>query len=373
MSGANLLWLCFGGACLVGVTFLPARVVRFSGSLCAGLLVLCLLRFALGLPLAAVLALVTAGLTFAYAPSLVLRRVTFLLPALLLLVFATTLLMFAAPGNPFANERQLSPAIEQALRARYGVPRSGSEFFVIYMRRLLVDGTLGPSLKVLGRSVEDLLAPALPVSFSLGLLALLLALFLGVSLGFRAGLKPNAWWDHTSMGFSLIGISLPSFVIGTLLCIVFGLRLGWLPVAGWGSYRHLLLPAITLALPNAAVIARLSRSGMLEVMQQDFVRAARAKGLPESRVIGRHALKGAILPVVSYLGPAGAAVMTGSFVVEVLFSVPGMGQWFVKGAINRDYSVVLGTAIVYFALIIFFNLLVDLAYAWLDPRVRERR
>ncbi len=372
MNGLNLLSLLFGGACLVGVTFVPTRVVRVLGALCSGLLVLALSRFVVGLPLAVVLSAVAAALAFVYAPTLVLRRVTFLLPALLLLVFATTLLMFAAPGNPFANERQVTPAVEQALRERYGVPRSGSAFFAIYMRRLLLDGTLGPSIKVLGRSVEDLLAPALPVSFSLGMLALLLALVFGVALGFRAGLKPNALWDHASMGVSLIGISLPSFVIGTLLCIVFALRLGWLPVAGWGSYQHLILPAVTLALPNAAVIARLSRSGMIEVMQQDFVRAARAKGLPESRVIGRHALKGAILPVVSYMGPAGAAVMTGSFVVEVLFSVPGMGQWFVKGAINRDYSVVLGTAIVYFALIIFFNLLVDLAYAWLDPRVRER-
>jgi oligopeptide transport system permease protein len=154
---------------------------------------------------------------------------------------------------------------------------------------------------------------------------------------------------------------------------VFSLWLGWLPVAGWGSYRHLVMPAIALSLPSAAVIARLSRSGIIEVMQQDFVRTARAKGLPESWVIGRHALRGAIIPVVSYLGPAAAAIMTGSFVVEVLFAIPGMGQWFVKGAINRDYSVVLGTAIVYFGLVIVFNLLVDLAYAWLDPRVRQER
>jgi oligopeptide transport system permease protein len=372
MSAVNWLCLLLGGVSLVGITFVPARAVRVLGALFAALLLLSLSRFILGLRVALVLAVAGSVLAYAYAPILVLRRITFLLPALLLLIFATTLLMFEAPGNPFANERQVSPQVEQALRERYGVPRSGSEFFVIYMRRLLVDGTLGPSIKVQGRSVEALLAPALPVSFSLGMLALLLALALGVTLGFRAGLKPNALWDHVSMGVSLLGISLPSFVVGTLLCIAFALRLGWLPVAGWGSYQHLVLPAVTLALPNAAVIARLARSGMLEVMQQDFVRAARAKGLPESRVIGRHALKGAILPVVSYLGPAGAAVMTGSFVVEVLFSVPGMGQWFVKGAINRDYSVVLGTAIVYFALITLFNLLVDLAYAWLDPRVRER-
>jgi oligopeptide transport system permease protein len=186
-----------------------------------------------------------------------------------------------------------------------------------------------------------------------------------------AGLKRNSVADYGSMALVLIGISLPSFVIGAGLQIVLALWLRWLPVAGWGSYRHLLMPAFALSLPSAAVIARLARSGIIEVMQQDFVRTARAKGLPESWVIFRHALRGAIIPVVSYLGPAAAAVMTGSFVVEVLFAIPGMGQWFVKGAINRDYSVVLGTAIVYFGLVIAFNLVVDLAYAWLDPRIRE--
>jgi len=163
---------------------------------------------------------------------------------------------------------------------------------------------------------------------------------------------------------------LPNFVLGSAAMIVFALWLHWLPVAGWGSLRHVVMPAIALALPNAAIIARLARSGMIEVLEQDYIRTARAKGLPESWVVVRHALRGTLMPVVSFLGPAAAATMTGSFVVEVLFAVPGMGQWFVKGAINRDYSVVLGTAIVYFGLVILFNLLVDLAYAWLDPRLR---
>jgi oligopeptide transport system permease protein len=173
------------------------------------------------------------------------------------------------------------------------------------------------------------------------------------------------------MALALVGISLPNFVIGALLMIVFALRLGWLPVAGWGSYGHLVMPAVTLALPYAAYIARLARGGTIEVMQQDFIRTARAKGLPERVVVVGHALRGALLPVVSFLGPAAAGIMTGSFVVETLFGVPGMGQWFVKGAINRDYSVVLGTALVYFGLITLFNLAVDLALAWLDPRVRD--
>jgi oligopeptide transport system permease protein len=206
---------------------------------------------------------------------------------------------------------------------------------------------------------------------TLGLLALVIATALGLFLGIRAGLKPNSWADYSSMGLAMVGISLPNFVIGAALLIVFSLSFEWLPVAGWGTYGHLLLPSITLALPYAAYIARLARGGTIEVMQQDFVRTARAKGLSEREVVLKHALKGAILPVVSFLGPAAAGIFTGSFVVETLFGVPGMGQWFVKAAIGRDYSVVLGAAVIYFSLITVFNLLVDFAYAWLDPRVKQ--
>ena len=372
MSLLSALMLLLGLAVLAGTSFLPNRVARGLGALLFAAALAVVLRFALGVGAALAVAALLGAAAFRWAPIVVLRRVTFLVPALVVLMFATTLLMCAAPGNPFANERVATPQVEAALREKYGVPASGAEFFAVYMRRLVVEGTLGPSIKVQGRSVESLLAPAFPVSLSLGLLALLLAVGIGLAFGLRAGLKPNALGDHASMGLSLIGISLPNFVIGAAFMIVFSLWLGWLPVAGWSSYAHLVMPALTLALPNAAIIARLARSGMIEVMQQDFVRAARAKGLPESLVIGRHALPGALLPVVSYLGPAAATIMTGSFVVEVLFSVPGMGQWFVKGAINRDYSVVLGTALIYFGLITSFNLVVDLAYAWLDPRVRSR-
>jgi oligopeptide transport system permease protein len=329
------------------------------------------LRPPLGMLAAAVLAVAAGAAGARFLPVSVLRRVVFLVPSLVLLIYVTTLLMYRAPGNPFAGERAADPQVEEALRAQYGVPEDATAFFSIYMQRLLIDGTLGPSIKVQGRSVEDLLLPALPVSLSLGLFALVLATALGLFLGVRAGLRPNSFSDHSSMGLALIGISLPNFVIGSALIIVFALQLGWLPVAGWGSYRHLILPAITLALPYAAYIARLARGGTIDVMQQDFIRTARAKGLPERSVILQHALRGAILPVVSFLGPAAAGIMTGSFVVEILFGVPGMGQWFVKGAINRDYSVVLGTAIIYFGFITVFNLLVDLAYAWLDPRVRS--
>ncbi len=367
----EVLALLFGLATLGATAWCPPRLTRVLGSLLFALIVGVVLRFAFGVHVALLAAAVAGGLSLRFFPPLVLRRVVFLVPALVLLIFSTTLLMYRAPGNPFANERATSPQVEAALRAQYGVPKNASAFFGIYMRRLLVEGTLGPSIKVQGRTVEELIAPAFPVSVALGLLALVLSVVIGLTLGIVAGLKRNSLADHLSMALALFGVSLPSFVLGAGAMIVFSLWLGWLPVAGWGSLRHLVMPAFALALPNAAIIARLARSGMIEVMQQDFVRTARAKGLPESWVIARHAMRGTLIPVVSFLGPAAAAIMTGSFVVEVLFAVPGMGQWFVKGAINRDYSVVLGTAIVYFGMIILFNLIVDLAYSWLDPRVRS--
>ncbi|HEY0468044.1 MAG TPA: ABC transporter permease subunit [Polyangiaceae bacterium] len=367
----EILILAFGIALLGATAWCPPRATRILGALLFALALAVVLRFALGVPAGIACGLLAGLLTFRFFPLLVLRRVLFLVPALVLLIYATTLLMYRAPGNPFANERATTPQVEAALRAQYGVPKNASAFFAIYMRRLLIEGTLGPSIKVQGRTVEELIAPAFPVSVALGSLSLLLSVGLGLGLGIVAGLRRNTAVDHLSMMLALIGVSLPNFVLGSAAMIVFSLWLGWLPVAGWGSLRHVVMPAVALALPNAAIIARLSRSGMIEVLQQDYIRTARAKGLPESWVVVRHALRGTLMPVVSFLGPAAAATMTGSFVVEVLFAVPGMGQWFVKGAINRDYSVVLGTAIVYFGLVILFNLIVDLAYAWLDPRLRS--
>ncbi|MEZ4216369.1 MAG: ABC transporter permease [Myxococcota bacterium] len=387
MSAGALAALALGLGVVTAPVWLPRRAVRVVGALWLGVACALLARAtgaaaAVAAPVgaasdagvlaaAALLGLAAAALGFASGAHAFLRRVAFLVPSLVLLVFATTVLMFQAPGNPFAQERASSPQVEAALRAQYGVPESATAFFAIYVRRLVVDGTMGPSIKVQGRSVEDLLLPALPVSFSLGLLALALALVAGVAVGLRAGLAPRSWSDHGSMALALVGISLPSFVIGALGILVFGLALGWLPVAGWGTVRHVVLPAVTLALPYAAYIARLVRAGTIEAMQQDWVRTARAKGLPEREVVLRHALPAAIAPAVAYLGPAAAGVLTGSFVVEVLFGIPGMGQWFVKGAINRDYAVVLGTATIYFAAITLFNLAVDLAQGWLDPRVRD--
>jgi oligopeptide transport system permease protein len=360
-----------GGLIVVMSTvWLPQSAVRWLAPLLLAGLVFVALRAKLGVALPGAIALGIAALAQRFASPAVLRRVMFIVPSLVFLIYVTTLLMYLAPGNPFARERAATPQVEAALRAHYGVPENAVEFFQIYMQRLLVEGSLGPSVKVQGRAVEDLIAPALPVSLSLGALGLTFAVSVGLVLGIRAGLRPNSSADYGSMGLAMVGISLPNFVIGALFVIVFALKLQVLPVAGWGDLRHLIMPTITLGLPYAAYVARLARSGTIEVMQQDFIRTARAKGVPEHRIVLVHALKGAVLPVVSFLGPAAAGILTGSFVVESLFGIPGMGQWFVKGAINRDYSVVLGTAIVYATLVTVFNLLVDLAYAWLDPRIR---
>ena len=371
MGLAELLLLAGAVAALALTVWLPSRALRWvAGAWTCGVLLIAL-RPLLGVAGGVAGSLALAALAAWRLPERVLRRLAFAVPSLVLLVFVTTLLMYLAPGSPFAEERVAPPQVEEVLRAQYGVPKSPTAFFAIYLERLLFEGTLGPSIKVQGRAVEDLLLPALPVSLSLGLLALVLAVVIGLVLGVRAGLRPGSAEDLSSMALALVGISLPNFVIGALLMIVFALQLGWLPVAGWSGYGHLVMPALTLALPYAAYIARLARGGTIEVMQQDFIRTARAKGLPERVVVMKHALRGALLPVVSFLGPAAAGIMTGSFVVETLFNVPGMGQWFVKGAINRDYSVVLGTALVYFGMITLFNLAVDLALARLDPRVRD--
>lgn len=375
MSATALLTLLVGLAVVTLPVWIPARAARVVGALWIGVAAGLAARV-LGLADgswggAAAVTVVVAAACWASGAVALLRRFAFLIPSLVLLIYVTTLLMFHAPGNPFANERAASPEVEAQLRLQYGVPEDATEFFAIYVRRLLVDGTLGPSIKVQGRAVEDLLLPALPVSMALGGLALVFAIVLGLAFGLRAGLRPHSLADHGSMALAMVGISLPNFVIGAGLIVVFALGLGWAPVAGWGTLGHLWLPAVTLALPYAAYIARLVRAGTIDAMQQDFVRTARAKGLPEREVVFRHAFRAAVAPAVSFLGPAAAGIMTGSFVVEILFGVPGMGQWFVKGAINRDYSVVLGTATIYFGLITLFNFAVDLAQAWLDPRVRD--
>jgi oligopeptide transport system permease protein len=298
------------------------------------------------------------------------RRLAFALPVLFAIATITFFTMRVAPGGPFDAERRLPAAVEQSLRARYQLDRPLWEQYARYMGNLL-RGDLGPSFRYPDRTVGELLAFGLPVSLTLGGAALAVALAIGLPAGVAAAVRRNRAADHATMALAMLGVSVPNFVLGPLFIIVFALWLGWLPVAGWGSWRHVVLPAVTLGLFYAAFIGRLTRAATLEVIRQDFVRTARAKGASERRVVWGHAVRIALLPVVSFLGPAAARLLTGSVVVETIFSVPGVGRYFVTAALNRDYTMVLGTALVYSALLVAFNLLVDLAYGWLDPRIRE--
>jgi oligopeptide transport system permease protein len=300
------------------------------------------------------------------------RRILQAIPTLLLIVAAAFFLMRAAPGGPFDDERALPPEIEANLQAAYGLDQPVTVQFARYLGGL-VRGDLGPSFRMKDFTVAELIGRGLPVTLSLGAAALLLGIGLGVPLGLVAGLRQNGWADHAVMSVALVGIAVPNFVVAPVLALVFGLYLGWLPVAGWepGSAKHLVLPVITLALPLVAYLARLTRGSLLEVLQAPFIRTARAKGLDPGVILRRHALKPTLLPVVSFLGPAAAALLTGSLVVEQVFGLPGVGRYFVQGAINRDYTLVMGMVVFYASLILLLNLAVDLVYGWLDPRIRH--
>jgi oligopeptide transport system permease protein len=300
------------------------------------------------------------------------RRVLQAIPTLLLIVAAAFFLMRAAPGGPFDDERALPPEIEANLQAAYGLDQPVTVQFGRYLGGL-VRGDLGPSFRMKDFTVAELIGRGLPVTLAIGAAALLLGLSLGIPLGLVAGLRQNGWADHAVMSIALVGIAVPNFVVAPVLALVFGLYLGWLPVAGWqaGSLSHLVLPVITLALPLIAYLARLTRGSLLEVLQSPYIRTARAKGLEPGVILRRHALKPTLLPVVSFLGPAAAALLTGSLVVEQVFGLPGVGRYFVQGAINRDYTLVMGMVIFYASLILLLNLAVDLVYGWLDPRIRH--
>ncbi|ROH91981.1 oligopeptide ABC transporter permease OppB [Stagnimonas aquatica] len=301
-----------------------------------------------------------------------LLRLLTALPTLLLLVTLSFFLMRLAPGGPFDGERSLPPEIEASLRAEYHLDEPLPQQYLRYLGGLL-RGDLGPSFQYQGFRVRELIAAGLPVSLSLGLLAMALALLLGGATGVVASLRPGSVLDRGLMSLAMLGISVPSYVVGPLLVLLFAVLLRWLPAGGWepGRWSDLLLPVLALALPQIAAIARLLRGSMLEVLRQPYIRTARAKGLPESRVVLVHALKPALLPVLSYLGPATAGLITGSVVVEQVFGLPGIGRYFVQGALNRDYTLVLGVVLVYGAMIVLFNFLVDLLYGLLDPRLRR--
>ncbi|MBX7258496.1 MAG: ABC transporter permease [Candidatus Hydrogenedentes bacterium] len=298
------------------------------------------------------------------------RRVLGLVPVFLIIVTVIFFLIRLAPGGPFEQgERFVAPEALEQLRAAYNLDAPLYRQYLDYLFDL-VRGDLGPSMKQPSRTVAEWIALRAPVSMELGFYALLVACTLGLLAGVTAALRPNSLTDYVPMSFAMVGICVPIFVLGPLLMLIFSIWLGWLPVAGWGPPNTKILPALTLGAPYVAYIARLARGGMFEVLAQDFIRTARAKGLSEARVVLRHALRGGIQPVVSFLGPAAAGLLTGSFVVEKVFQIPGLGSQFVDAAFNRDYTMLLGAVLFYAVLILVFNLLVDVAQALLDPRVR---
>ena len=299
-----------------------------------------------------------------------LKRLASAVPTLLLLITVAFFMIRIAPGGPFDAERALPPEIEANLAAKYHLDEP---LIVQYGRYLwqIVRLDFGPSFHYLDWTVNDLIAQGAPVSFTLGGLALLLAMAVGVPVGTWAALRQNRPSDYAAMSVAMMGISVPNFVMAPLLILLFAITLGWLPAGGWDySASRMVLPVITLALPMIAYIARITRGSMIEVLHSPFIRTARAKGMPEKTIIMEHALKPALLPVISYLGPAAAGILTGSVVVERIFTIPGIGSYFVQGALNRDYTLVMGVVILYGLLIIVFNFIVDLLYAWLDPRIR---
>jgi oligopeptide transport system permease protein len=282
-------------------------------------------------------------------------------------------MMRIAPGGPFDRERALPPEIEKNVLAAYDLDQPLLAQYADYLLDVL-RGDFGPSFKYRDFTVAELLWTGFPASLKVGGIAIVLAVVVGIALGTLAALRQNTGVDYAVMATAMTGITIPNFVMAPLLTLIFGVWLSWLPVAGWngGAPRNLILPVIALALPQIAYIARLTRGSMIEVLHANFVRTARAKGLRERIVVVRHALKGALLPVVSYLGPATAQVVTGSIVIETIFGIPGIGRYFIQGALNRDYTLVMGTVIVYAVLIILLNLIVDLLYGLLDPKVKQR-
>jgi oligopeptide transport system permease protein len=302
---------------------------------------------------------------------LAIQRFLGAIPTLLILIALSFCLIRLAPGGPFDTEKQLPPEIEANLRAAYHLDEPLYQQFGRYVLNLM-QGDFGPSFQYKDFSVTELIRSGFPVSLKLGGLAMLLALVIGLSAGTIAALRQNTATDYGVMATAMMGISIPSFVMAPLLILFFAIYLKWLPAGGLGGgdWKNLVLPVIALALPQIAYISRLTRGSMIEVLRSDFIRTAKAQGLPMRTIIVQHALKPALLPIISYLGPASAAIITGSVVIEQIFGVPGLGRYFVQGALNRDYTLVMGVVIFYGVLIIVLNFLVDLVYAWLNPKIR---
>lgn len=299
----------------------------------------------------------------------IIRRLLQLIPVLLVIISASFFMLRAAPGGPFTAEKAVSPEVLRNLEAHYGLDQPLWKQYLGYLGHL-VRGDLGPSFKYSNRSVNEIIAGKLPTSLELGGLALLIALGLGLPLGMIAAVRQNTWLDHVCTGIGLAGACVPTFVLGPLLALTFGIYIHWFNVSGWDYPGDRVLPSFTLGFVYAAYIMRLTRAGLVEVLSLDYIRTARAKGAGEFRILFRHALRGGLLPVVSYLGPATAGILTGSFILETVYQIPGLGREFVTSATNRDYTLLLGLVILYTVFIVTFNLIVDVVQVWMDPRLR---
>jgi oligopeptide transport system permease protein len=304
--------------------------------------------------------------------SLILRRLGTAIPVLLAVITLTFVMVHSAPGGPFDEEKAVSPEVLVKLNERYNLNEPLVVQYFDYLGNVL-QGDFGPSFRYPSRSVTELISIGLPITFELALYAILFALMLGIIAGVISSLRPNTAYDYVPMTIAMAGICIPSIVLGPSLTLIFGIHLNWLPVTGWGDIPgDKVLPTITLGTAYAAYCARLTRGGMLEILNQDFIRTARAKGLSEFRVVVVHALRGGLTPVIAFLGPAMAGLLAGSFVVETIFGIPGLGRFYVEAAFNRDYTMILGTSIFFSCLIISFNLLSDLIAASLNPKLRDQ-
>ncbi|HBU59600.1 MAG TPA: ABC transporter [Verrucomicrobiales bacterium] len=302
---------------------------------------------------------------------LIFLRLLKAVPVLFVIATITFFMLRLTPGGPFDREKPIKdPEIKKQLEAHYGLDKSLSSQYFDFLGKLVV-GDLGPSFKHSNRQVNEVIIKAFPVSAELGLWSIMVALALGLTAGMMASVKPNSILDYTPMTLAMLGICVPTFVMGPILILIFSLKLEWFNASGWDQWSDRVLPALTLGGVYAAYIARLTRGGMLEVMSQDYIRTARAKGAGELRVLLKHALRGGLMPVVAFLGPAVAGLISGSFVVETIFQIPGLGRHFVEAAFNRDYTMVMGTVLFFAALIILLNLLVDVLQIWLNPRLRN--
>ena len=302
----------------------------------------------------------------------IIRRLLITIPTILIVITIAWGLIKLAPGNFYSGEKRLPPAIEKNIREKYGLDKPWYQQYAKTMWNIVGHFDFGTSLRYEGQSVNTIIRRSLPVSAAVGILAYLLALIVGITIGSIAALKQNSRWDYSSMALAMLGISIPNFVLGPILVLIFSLTLYWLPPSRWGGFpsKNLILPVITLSAIYMAYIARLTRAGMLEVLRSDYIRTARAKGLSERDVVIKHALRGGLMPVVSFTGPALAFLLTGTVVVERIFSLPGLGNYFIQASLNRDEPLIIGIVAFIAMMLLVMNLMVDIAYAYLDPRVR---